>query len=145
ALPIRPGEAVARLDPPGRWGCPGEAVAPLDTPPSTGPCGADRSLLPFRRCSRPGAHEGPREGGASPPRPRHCNRGRNPREPLAVAGWEGAGSRTIREPGDLPGRSRLNRSSREGPGDSIVAPGTWRRAEGEEPFRARVHGSSRRL
>jgi len=28
--------------------------------------------------------EGPREGGAKPPRPRHCNRGRNPRMPLAV-------------------------------------------------------------
>ncbi len=28
--------------------------------------------------------EGRREGGANPPRPRHCNRGRNPREPLAA-------------------------------------------------------------
>src|SRR5713101_6185793 len=28
------------------------------------------------------ALRGPREGGANPPRPRHCNRGRNPRVPL---------------------------------------------------------------
>src|SRR6185295_13779858 len=31
----------------------------------------------------PGSREGPREGGVNPPRPRHCNRGRNPRVPLA--------------------------------------------------------------
>jgi len=29
---------------------------------------------------------GPREGGANPPRPRHCNRGRNPREATGPAG-----------------------------------------------------------
>jgi predicted nucleic acid-binding protein len=48
-------------------------------------CHQGRRLLPSARCLRPGARNGPpREGGAKPPRPRHCNRGRNPRMPLAV-------------------------------------------------------------
>ena len=48
-----------------------------------------------------GAH---REGGANPPRPRHCVRGRNPRRATGRRrrGREGVGSRTIREPGDRP-------------------------------------------
>jgi hypothetical protein len=33
---------------------------------------------------RPGCPRGPREGGARPPRPRHCNRGRNPHVSLAA-------------------------------------------------------------
>jgi hypothetical protein len=39
-------------------------------------------------------------------------------KPLAqqAAGREGAGSRTIRKPGDLPGRATIDRSSREDPG-----------------------------
>src|SRR4029453_2634304 len=60
----------------------------------------------------PGCPRGPREGGANPPRPRHCNRGRNSQVPLAMS-REGAGSRTIRKPGDLPGRIHLDRFSRE--------------------------------
>jgi len=40
-------------------------------------------------------------------------------KPLAqqAAGREGVGSRTIRKPGDLPGRATLYRSSREDPGE----------------------------
>ncbi len=42
-------------------------------------------------------------------------------KPLAqqAAGREGAGSRTIRKPGDLPGRATLHRSSREDPGEVV--------------------------
>ena len=42
-----------------------------------------------------------REDGAKPSRARRCNRGRN-RYPVTVFGWEDAGSRSIREPEDLP-------------------------------------------
>jgi hypothetical protein len=43
-------------------------------------------------------------------------------KPLAqqTAGREGAGSRTIRKPGDLPGRATLHRSSREDPREMIL-------------------------
>ncbi len=57
------------------------------------------------------------------------------RDPVTVTGdetrechWpegrEGAGSRTIRKPGDLPGRVTIDRSSREDPGEMVspVAP-----------------------
>jgi hypothetical protein len=42
-------------------------------------------------------------------------------KPLAqqAAGREGAGSRTIRKPGDLPGRATIDRSSREEPGELV--------------------------
>src|SRR5213080_5438471 len=36
-------------------------------------------------------------------------------------GREGAGSRTIREPGDLPGRAPVHRSSREDPENGLIA------------------------
>ena len=61
------------------------------------------ALLVFFCCAHPGARSGPGKAVRDPPRPRHCNRGRNPKEPLAIC-WEGPGSRTIRKPGDLPGR-----------------------------------------
>jgi len=57
--------------------------------PSYTACDLLRLLLRFPRCSRPGVPWGTREGGANPPRPRHCVRGRNPQEPLA----EGLGRR----------------------------------------------------
>ena len=52
------------------------------------------------------------------------------RDPVTVTGdetrechWpegrEGAGSRTIRKPGDLPGRATIDRSSREDPGEMV--------------------------
>src|SRR5712691_2050865 len=43
-------------------------------------------------------------------------------KPLAsqATGREGAGSRTIRKPGDLLGRATLHRSSREDPRDMIL-------------------------
>src|SRR5262245_55870218 len=78
--------------------------------------------------SRPGAHEGP--GKAV----------RNRRDPVTVIGdetrrshwprgWEDAGSRTIREPGDLPGCERpLHQSSRRG--GAVGAPAAARHEPG---------------
>ena len=43
----------------------------------------------------------PREAGVSPALPRNCERGRNLRQSHWSYGWEGAGSRTIRKPGNL--------------------------------------------
>src|SRR5262249_14039192 len=47
-------------------------------------CQPSGFLPPSARRWRPGCWKEPREGGAKPPRPRHCDRGRNPREPLAA-------------------------------------------------------------
>ncbi len=79
-------------------------MAEVAGPPLTW-CPAFAKVQPLLRVPG-GPRAGHREGGAKPPRPRHCNRGRNPQEPLAwrAPGWEGVGSRTIRKPGDLPGR-----------------------------------------
>ena len=46
-----------------------------------------------------------REDGLNPSRSRRCIRGRTPHTPLRSDSWEGAASRVIREPEDLP-RSR---------------------------------------
>lgn len=43
-----------------------------------------------------------REDGSNPSRSRRCNRGRTPQKPLSLDAWEGAVSRSIREPEDLP-------------------------------------------
>src|SRR6266566_6953285 len=82
-------------------------------------CWRRPALLASARQTRPGCPRGAREGGVNPPRPRHCNRGRNPQLPLAMS-REGAGSRRIRKPGDLPGRAPPEPVLAGGPGMSAT-------------------------
>src|SRR5438552_11252325 len=76
-------------------------------------------LLAFPRCSR----QGSREGGVKPPRPRHCDRGRNPRlttgctQRVAAGKVRGVGRSESQE--TCPG-AHLDRSSREDPGMSSL-------------------------
>ena len=72
--------------------------------------GAPATVGAGRTGSRVRPERGQEEGGARPPRPRHCDRGRKPRELATGAGHrrrEGRGSRTIREPENLPGTLNL--------------------------------------
>ena len=56
-------------------------IAPRPRAGARARCGSAHGLLGSPRCSRPARPVGAaREGGANPPRPRHCNRGRNPRD-----------------------------------------------------------------
>ena len=81
-------------------GAPSSATAP-SAPPLL-------ALAPFTGSQVRPCCGAKREGGARPPRPRHCDRGRNPHvSPLARGAGKGAGSRTIRESGDLPGARAL--------------------------------------
>jgi hypothetical protein len=69
-----------------------------------------------------------RQGGARPPRPRHCDRGRNPQ----TNHWRASPGRarrvrTIRESGDLPGHPALLTGLRgESPGCRTAIPPSWR-------------------
>ncbi len=73
--------------PPARRGTSHQARAPPHRPPGRlvglrrAGCAASAPLLRSGRPRCPGGPPGagPREGGVNPPRPRHCNRGRNPR------------------------------------------------------------------
>ena len=110
-----------------------------------------RLSLSSSRCpgGPPGA--GPREGGANPPRPRHCNRGRNPRSATGRAvragkAW-GVGRSESQE--TCPDTATPNRSSREDPGDrsctgrisSSAAPAAARAATPSRLGRRRLRGA----
>src|SRR5437879_2489327 len=61
--------------------------------------------------------------------------GTRPAESHWPRGREGAGSRTIREPGDLSGRAPAHRSSREDPEHGLIGLRPRGRAQREEPLR----------
>src|SRR2546427_12427819 len=61
--------------------------------------------------------------------------GTKPAESDWPRGREGAGSRTIREPGDLSGRAPAHRSSREDPEHGLIGLRPRGRAQREEPLR----------
>ena len=79
------------------------SAAPLPRPVLAQP-----AVLPYSRYCTPRRPRGPREGGANPPRPRHCNRGRNPREshwPKSAGKARGVGRSESQE--TCPGVSTL--------------------------------------